>query len=586
VTPTRTGTADRAAALDEAMDTALGGPEDAAPRIARLDEAEEFPAELCAALDAFGLPTYYVPPRYGGALDDHEELLHLWRTVARRDVSVVVAHAKTYLGAVCVWIAGSSEQTAATAAAVLAGTPVAWALTEPEHGADLLNNELTATAHADGYRLDGAKWPINNATRAGRLTLLARTGPAGSPRGHSLFVVDKAVLEPGTWRTLPKARTHGIRGIDISGIAFDGATLPRQALLGPEGTGVETVLRGLQLTRTMCAALSLGAGEHGLRLAARFTATRVIQKRPLAERPHPAAILARCGALLAATEAAALVAARSIHSLTRELSTTAATVKALAPTLVDASLGELAELLGARSFLTDVHEHGAFQKTVRDHQIVAVFDGSTPVNRAALAQQFPALVRGYAAATTDTEGLAEAVDAARPPRPLEYDALTLASRRGNSVVQSLPALAAALQSRPTPTGLAEHAAALTAATGDLHTRMAALRPAARPPMAAYELAAAYELCYAGAACLHLWAAREADHAGDPLWADGLWARAALRALRERLAVVLRTPTPDPAPGDEHLDQTLARVLTDAAETGAPVTPFGAPAPRPAEAEAA
>ncbi|MBP0455619.1 acyl-CoA dehydrogenase family protein [Kitasatospora sp. RG8] len=586
MTPTRTGTgppASRARAAAAALDQALGDPAESARRTARLDEAEEFPAELCAALDAFGLPAHYVPTRHGGALDDHEELLHLWRTVARRDLSATVAHAKTYLGAVCVWIAGSPEQTRATAAAVLDGTPVAWALTEPDHGADLLNNELTATAHPDGYRLDGTKWPINNATRAGLLTLLARTGPAGSPRGHSLLVVDKATLAPGTWRHLPKAHTHGIRGIDISGIGFDGATLPRQALLGPEGTGVETVLRGLQLTRTMCAALSLGAGEHGLRLAARFTATRVIQKRPLAERPHPASILARCAALLAATEAAALLAARSIHSLTGELGVTAATVKALAPTLVDSVLGELAELLGARSFLTDVPEYGGFQKVARDHQIVAVFDGSTPVNRAALVQQFPALVRGHATGAADTAGLAEAAAAGRPPGPLEYDALTLASRRGSSVVQSLPALAAALRTRPTPSGLAEHAAALSGLTELLHTRMAALRPAARPPMAAHELAAAYELCFAGAACLHLWTAGEHDHAGEPLWADGLWVRAALRAVRERLAALLRTPAPAPAPGDGDLDGTIARVITDAATTGAPVTPFGAPAPRAGEA---
>ncbi|MFJ7280374.1 acyl-CoA dehydrogenase family protein [Kitasatospora sp. NPDC098663] len=561
-----------------ALEAALGDPEDFACTSAALDVAEDFPAEVCAQLDAFGLPAYYVPAEWGGALDDHEQLIALWRTVARRDVSAAVAHGKTYLGAAPVWDAGTPEQAAETAAAILASTPIAWALSEPEHGADLLNGGLTATATGDGYRLDGTKWPINNATRGGRLTLLARTGEPGTARGHSLFVVDKAELASGTWRNLAKAPTHGIRGIDISGIEFDGATLPAGALIGPAGSGIETVLRSLQLTRIACGGLSLGAGEHGLRLVARFTAERIIQRRPLIDRAYPGSILARCAALLAAAEAATLLGARSIHSLTGELSVTSAVVKSLAPTLVDALLGELSELLGVRSYLTGTYEHGAFQKIWRDHQVVAVFDGSTPVNRSGLAQQFPRLARALEAGDVDTGGLAEAVASGTPLRPLDRAGQSLLSRRGCSLVQSLPALAESLTANGAPDGLAEHAAALSATARRLGALMAEVRPAARPPMPAYELAAAYELCYAGAAVLHLWVHGSAGHRGEPLWQDGLWVRAALRALRTRLAAALRTPAPDPAPGDDRIDAALSRHIAEAAETGAPVTPFGAPLP--------
>lgn len=564
---------------EAALEAALG---ESASRDAELDAAEEFPAQLCARLDAFGLPGYYVPAEWGGALDDHEQLLRLWRTAARRDLSAVVAHGKTYLGAACVWVAGSPEQSAATAAAVLSGAVFAWALSEPEHGADLLNGSLSATQDCGGWRLDGAKWPVNNATRASHLTLLARTGAAGTARGHSLFLIDKSALPPGTWQTLPKASTHGIRGIDISGIEFDGANLPAASMIGPRGTGVETVLRALQLTRTMCAALSLGAGEHALRLAAQFAASRVIKRRPLIDRPFPGSVIARCAALLAAVEAAALVASRSIHSLTRELSVTSAVVKALAPALTDSMIGELSEVLGARSFLVGVYEHGAFQKVWRDHQIVSVFDGSTPVNRSALARQFAGLGTGFAARTCDAAGLAEAVSVGRRPRPLDRAALTLTSRRGCSVVQSLPGLAESVADRRVPAGLAEHAAELCAAVERVSGLMARVRPAARPPMAAYELAAAYELCYAGAACLHLWAADEPRHAGEPLWEDGLWVRAALRALRMRLAGLLRAPWPHAVFGDDQIDGLLSRIIADAAASGAPVTPFGAPTLPPAE----
>jgi alkylation response protein AidB-like acyl-CoA dehydrogenase len=552
-----------------ALDAALGDANESARRRVELDAGEEFPADLCARLDEFGLAAQYVPVEFGGALDDHERLLRLWRTVARRDVSAVVAHGKTYLGAASVWLAGDDEQARRVASAVTSGVPVAWGLSEPEHGADLLNNSLTATERADGWRLSGVKWPINNATRAGLLTVLARTGAAGAPRGHSLFLVDKTMLPPGSWRELPKVSTLGVRGIDISGIEFHDTTLPPSALLGQLGSGLETVLRALQLTRTMCASLSLGAGEHALRIAARFVSERIIRDRPLIERAYPASILSRCAGLLAAAECAALVGVRSIHSLTGELSVSSAVVKSFAPTVVDGIIGELTELLGVRSYLTDVYAAGAFQKLARDHEIVSIFDGSTPVNRGALAQQFPRLSRGITAGWVDADGLAGSVALGQRPRPLDHSALTLLSRRGCSVVQSLPTLAETITDAPD--GVVEHTRAFCRAAVRLAGRMAQVRPAARPSMAAYELAAAYEVCYAAAACLHLWRLGESD---SPLWRDGGWLCAALHALRERLASLMREPAPEPLSDNGRFGRRVA----EAAVAGEPVTPFGTALP--------
>lgn len=564
------------------LDDLLGHEDAWDAEAAARDAAEEFPAALHERLDAFGLQAHYVPPEWGGALDNHEQLLRLWRTVARRDLSAAVAHGKTYLGTAPVWLAGDAGQAARTAAEVLAGTPVAWALSEPDHGADLLHGATTATAREGGYRLDGFKWPINNATRARYVTVLARTGTAGDARGQSLFLVDKRALPPGSWRPSAKVATHGIRGVDISGIIFEGADVDRSALLGAAGTGLETVLRSLQLTRTMCAALSLGAGDRALRSTARFVATRIIQRRPLLDRAHPAGALARCAALLAAAEAVALAGTRSVHSLTDEMSVTSAIVKAHVPTVVNSMLRELAELLGARSFLRDEYEHGMFPKLVRDHQVVAIFDGSTPVNRTALVHQFPRLASGFAAGTVTSDGLADVAAVGGPLPPLDRRRLTLVSRRGCSVVQALPALAAAASVRRGPPGLAEHAAALVAEVREVCRRLGELGPAARPSMVGHELAAAYEWCYAGAACLLLWTAGESTHAGEPLWRDGLWIRAALREVRARLARVLRSRGPDAIPGDDELDRRLADEIANAARTGAPVTPFGTPIRRGTE----
>ncbi|MGI5321192.1 acyl-CoA dehydrogenase family protein [Actinomadura nitritigenes] len=538
-----------------------------AERSGELDRAEELPADACALLDAFGLPAYYVPAEAGGRLDDHELLFHLLRTVAVRDLTVAVAHGKTYLGAIPVWVAGDPGQARRLGARITDGARVSWALTEPGHGADLLAGEVSARPADGGYRLDGVKWPINNATAGSHLCVLARTDEAGGPRGHSFFLVDKAELPAGSHRPLPKARTHGIRGADISGIAFEGARVPASALVGREGGGAETALLGLQLTRTVCASLSAGAAEHALRLAVRFAGERVIQDRPLIERPNVRAVLARAAGALAAVEAAGIVGARAVHGLTGEMSVISAVVKALAPTLTDRMLGDLAELLGSRAFLTREYASGAFQKLQRDHRVVGIFDGSTVVARNALINQFPRLVRGHAAGSRDVAGLAVTARAGTPPGELDWARLSLVSRTGCSVVQGLrPALDAAAKGAVTKGGAALEGAeplvgGVLAAVDAVHGRMAAIRPSARPDIEAFEVAADYELCFAAASCLHLWAAGAADGSAD----GALWLRAALRHLLEGLG---RAPDPDPA-DDERIAGLLARAVAE----GRPLSPF-------------
>src|SRR5205085_4609286 len=53
---------------------------------------------------------FYVPDAAGGSLRSFEVLTSLVRSVASRDLTVAIAHAKTFLGVAPVWIAGNSAQ--------------------------------------------------------------------------------------------------------------------------------------------------------------------------------------------------------------------------------------------------------------------------------------------------------------------------------------------------------------------------------------------------------------------------------------------------------------------------------------------
>ena len=557
--------------LAEELELYLGDPADphgpfSYAASADLDAREEFPAEICRLLDDWGLPDYYVPLGAGGRLRDYEHALQLVRTVARRDLTVAVAHGKTYLGAVCVWIAGSPEQTARLGADIRAGVPVALGLTERAHGSDLLAGEVEAVPEGSGaWRVTGEKWLINNATRGSVLALLARTAPDGGPRGFSVLLTDKRALAPGSYRHLPKVPTHGIRGADISGIALDRARVPRSTVVGAEGGGIETVLKALQLTRTMCASLSLGAADHGLRLALDFATERELYGRRLAELPQARHVLAAAAADVLTHEAVALVASRLVHTATEELSVVSAVTKYLVPTGTEELLRELAALLGARAFLSGVTSpgvgrYGMFEKIERDHRIVALFDGNTLVNLNSLINQFRSLVRRWRRSETGvTEAAASACDLSAPLPAFDATRLTLLSRYGSSLLAALPAWTTELREEaerdPALTPTAQAAQRLLAVTESVHQEMAEpLDLVAGVPYGAFETARRYCLCFAGAACLGLWL-HNRRAATDGVWRDAGWLRTALDRLLVRLGD--RQPGSDPEAYDRLLDEAYA-----------------------------
>lgn len=538
-------------AFAEHIDRGLGDPNDpdgrfSYRRCAELDRQERFPAAICAQLDALDVPRHYVPAQFGGGLASYEDLVMLTRVIARRDFTVALAHGKTFLGSACVWLAGAQEQAEQLAAKVRAGDMVSLALTEVGHGSDLLAGDVSAQPTDSCLRINGDKWLINNATRGDVICVLARTDPAGGPRGFSMLLVDKRELAAGSYRPLPAVLTHGVRGADISGISFTDAEVPREAVVGEPGAGLEIVLKGMQVTRTLCAALSLGTADHALRLAVDFAVQHRLYNQSLIDLPQANWTLTVAYADLLIAEAVTLVAARSIHTLPGELSVISAAVKYWVPTAIDGMISALSRVLGARALLTEDFADGRFQKLQRDHRIVSIFDGNTHVNLNVLVDQFAGLERGYRRRSVDDAALAGALALGEPPPEFDRGRLRLVSRRGCSLVQSLPdgidELVALAKHGAVPAPLGVLGEELRRVADDLHERLAAHRPSARNlPPESFALARSYARCYAAAACLQLWLRhRHAAIGGDTgdLWADGAW----LEVCLARLLTGNRPPT--------------------------------------------
>jgi alkylation response protein AidB-like acyl-CoA dehydrogenase len=394
-------TTDSKATVREALESLLGDPKNPLNPMSfaysqKIDETEQFPEEALHWLYEHEVARHYVPEELGGSFRSFAELGEVIRVLSRRDVSSAVAFS-TLFWSFLAWGGGTAEQKRWLAKYILErhGT-MCLAYSEKEHGADLAASDTVARRTAAGFEITGEKWPINQATVGGVCFVLATTDFSVGPQSLSLFMLDKGDLDPTRYSNSPKILTHGLRGSDISGIKFENCFVPAQRLLGGEGRGLQIALKGFQITRALCAAISLGAGDTALRTTLSFALGRKLYGELVIDLPHAAGALSDSFLDLLICDCVVNSGLRSFHVVPEQSSLWSSIVKYFVPTTIETMIQNLSVVLGARYYMREEHEWGTFQRVLRDASVVSLFDGSTVVNLHALMLQFRHLARRQA----------------------------------------------------------------------------------------------------------------------------------------------------------------------------------------------
>ncbi|KTD08963.1 acyl-CoA dehydrogenase [Legionella gratiana] len=326
---------------------------------------------------------YLIPQQLGGKLDSLDSIYALIKSISRRDLTTAIAVNLSFLGALPLWLAGTIKQQQKIVALFRRGDIVAFALTEEEHGSDIMANEVVAKVHHDGWQLSGKKWCVNFATQGHAASILCRTHDRGGPLGFSVFLLDKSAVASGFTPT-SKLPTLGVRGLDISGFSLDNVFLSQDALVGNEKQGLEITYKILQVSRTLCASFSTGAADTALRLTLAFSLKRHLYNKPAYEIPVVKHRLGEQFTQLLIADCMGLVIARAGSVMPQKLSFWSAIIKFLIPKMTEDIVEECGLVLGARAYLRTT-EWAMFQKIRRDIKVVGLFDGSSQVNLSLIA---------------------------------------------------------------------------------------------------------------------------------------------------------------------------------------------------------
>jgi alkylation response protein AidB-like acyl-CoA dehydrogenase len=510
--------------IAEALEKALGDPHlpesvMSFKRIMEIDETEAFPHEEIAWLYNWKLSDYYVPTDCGGKFTNFEEFVAIVRVLCRRDQTTGIAFTTMFWSFLC-WIVGTEEQKAKLSKFMREEQgAMCLGYSEKEHGSDLVNGDLTATKVPGGYLLNGEKWPINRATISGISFVLARTGEKGEAKGLSLFMVDKRELAESEYYNLPKIYTHGIRGSDMSGIGFNNCFVPDSMLLLKEGDGLELGLKGFQITRTLCAAFSLGAVDTALRTTLNFALKRIVYNKTVFDLPQPRRTLTDAFLDILICDCETIGAARGFSIVPQQFSVWASVVKYFVTTQLETTINNIYPVLGSRFYMREEHDFGMFQKILRDNSIISMFDGSTVVNLHALMLQFRQLTKQRRRRQSETmqaiaERLEQIFSLAQPTLKFDGTQLELFGRGMDDPLHGLEIALKQLEELPQNSNLDADLVSKLINLGNLLLEELDAHDVAianskfefgheqSPEM--FEIAKKYCTLHASACCLHMW----------------------------------------------------------------------------------
>ncbi len=252
-----------------------------APRARELDETETFPHEAVKQMAELGLMGLPYPEKYGGAGMDTLAYAIAVEEVARVCASTAITlAAHVSLGCGPVYGNGTEAQKLKYLVPMAKGEAIgAFGLTEPNAGSDAAGTETKAVKVPGGWKVNGSKIYITNASYAKYITFTAVTEPGRGANGISAFIIDTAT--PG-FRVGKKEKKMGLRGSDTVEVVFEDVMVPEECLLGDPTGGFKAFMKTLTGGRISIGALALGVAQGAYEHSLRYSKVRRQFGQPIA----------------------------------------------------------------------------------------------------------------------------------------------------------------------------------------------------------------------------------------------------------------------------------------------------------------
>ncbi len=351
------------------------------PNRAELDEKHEFPRAILndmAQADLFGVP---IPEEYGGFGGGCFDIVLAVEQLGRGCIGVGTAFAANFLGVYPIIISGSEEMKQKYLPDVATGKKFgAFGLTEANAGSDASGIQTTAVLDGNEWVLNGTKQWITNGGEAQIYSVVAITDRSRGARGASMFVVEEG--DPG-FSCGPKEKKMGIRASSTTELIFKDCRIPKDRLIGRQGTGFITVMKTLDLSRPGIASLGVGLGQGALDEACRYAKQRKQFGKPVIAFQAVQHLLADMAIGVEAARSLVYSSAKHIQAHPKDMSKASAMCKTFATDMAMKVSTDAVQVMGGYGYMCEY----PVEKMMRDAKILQIYEGTNQIQRNVIGQE-------------------------------------------------------------------------------------------------------------------------------------------------------------------------------------------------------
>ena len=344
------------------------------PIAAEIDRTHQYPAENVAKLFKLGVMGMTVPKEYGGMGADQVAAAICTEELAKACASTSDIVAGHTLCCVPIVEHGTEEQKRKylpmlTKGGVLGGMGI----TEPNAGSDASKSQTEARLEGDHYVINGSKIFITNGPEAGVFVIFAMTDKTKGNKGLSAFIIESSF--PGF--SIGKVEDKmGLHGVHTSEIVFTDMIVPKENLLGKEGTGFKICMQTLDTGRIGIAAQSLGIAEGAMEEAIAYTKGRVQFGKPISKFQNTQFTFADMAMRI---EAARLLTyqAASVKESGARCTKQAAMAKLFTSEHAMKTTTKALQMFGGYGYTKDY----PMERMMRDAKITEIYEGTSEIQR-------------------------------------------------------------------------------------------------------------------------------------------------------------------------------------------------------------
>lgn len=249
-----------------------------APKIEKLDDAEECNRDAIQKLGELGLLGITVKEEDGGAGQGAVSATIAMEEMGAVDASTTLSYlAHSILCVNQIGANGTPEQKKKYLPKLISGEWLGgMGMSEPGAGSDMLSMTTKATKSSDGYTVTGTKTWITNGPNGDVFYVYAKTGD--TKKDVSTFIIERGMSGFSTGKKFSKM---GMRASPTGELVFDQVKLKTNQRVGEEGSSVKMMMKNLDLERVTISGISLGIARGAIEVASRYAKERKQFGKPI-----------------------------------------------------------------------------------------------------------------------------------------------------------------------------------------------------------------------------------------------------------------------------------------------------------------